>query len=49
MLACPRYVELILVGMVVHPMEYRRPSYRANAQGEARVLNQPIGLPSAGG
>jgi len=42
-LACYRYIEMnpIRAGMVEHPAEYRRSSYRANAQGEFSALRCP--------
>lgn len=56
LLACQRYIELnpVRAAMVAHPADYRRSSYRANAQGEADALITPhevyraIGLDEAG-
>ncbi|MFA6062773.1 MAG: hypothetical protein WC736_09255 [Gallionella sp.] len=42
-LCCQRYIELnpVRANMVVHPEDYRWPSYRFNAQREADKRVQP--------
>jgi putative transposase len=46
LLTCQRYIELnpVRAAMVAHPADYRRSSYRANAQGEINALVQPHDL-----
>jgi putative transposase len=43
LLACMRYIELnpVRAGLVRHPAEFRRSSYRANALGEPDALVTP--------